>query len=306
MSVHRVTDTDRVPCVPTLTPNDAVRIILDSLEFRALRDQSATRFTDTFNRFTVYLERGHGCRSLGAVSPELVRDFVQAAVSGDPPTPPSLATMHFRRSSVRLLFRLARRLSLAEGDPALDLRLPARSSLGRRPLTDDEVTLCRSFAVSTLNETRQPAAWALAEATARSAEIPRIRVSHLQLDAVRVFIPGSGRALARWGYLTEWGVRQLDRRLRNLKDLSADPPLVYAGQGGDESAQASSCAAISAILLRAGLGQERDIGPGSVAAWAGAEAHYRGMPIEYVARILGVRSLDRAARIIGWDWQDQQ
>jgi hypothetical protein len=84
------------------------------------------------------------------------------------------------------------------------------------------------------------------------------------------------------------------------------PPLVYAGQGDDESAQASSCAAISAILTRAGLGQERDIGPGSVAAWAGEEAHRRGMPVEYVAGMLGVRSLDRAARIIGWDWREER
>jgi integrase len=305
VSVHRFTGTDQA-LQRSVRPDNAVRLILSSLEVRALRDQSAGKFTHTFDRFVAYLERGNGCRSFGDVSLELVKGFVEAPTSGEPPIPPSLSTMHFRRSAIRILFRLARRLGLAEGDPALDLRLPPRSSLPRRPLIDDEVTLCRSFALSTLTETRQPAAWALAEATARSSEIPRIRVSHLQLDAVRVFIPGSGRTLARWGYLTEWGVRHLDRRLRALKDLSDDPALVYAGQGGDQSAQASSCAAISAILVRAGLGQERDIGPGSVAAWAGAEAHYRGMPIEYVARILGVRSLDRGARIIGWDWRDER
>jgi integrase/recombinase XerC len=134
----------------------------------------------------------------------------------------------------------------------------------------------------------------------------RTRVSHVQLDAVRVFISGGSRTAARWGYLTEWGVTQLDRRLRTIKDLSGDSPLIYAGRGEAEGAQASSCAAISAILIRAGLGREPDIGPGSVAAWAGAEAHCRGMPIEYVARMLGVRSLDRAARIICWDWLDER
>ena len=43
----------------------------------------------------------------------------------------------------------------------------------------DEVILCRSFSLHTLTETRQPAAWALAEATARTSEIPLIRASHV-------------------------------------------------------------------------------------------------------------------------------
>ena len=40
----------------------------------------------------------------------------------------------------------------------------------------------------------------------------------------------------------------------------------------------------------------------SVAAWAGARSFREGAPINAVARMLGVRSLDRAARTIGWDW----
>jgi site-specific recombinase XerC len=306
VSVHRLTDAHAELQLPlALTPTEAVDLILDALEFRALRDQSTTRLADLFDRFVAYVERGHGCATLADVSQELIEGFVHAPTSGEQPSPRSVASMHFRRSAIRLLFRLARRLGLVEGDPTLDLRLPLRSSLRRRPLTDDEVLICRSFALATLTETRQPAAWALAEATARTAEIPRIRVSNVELDAVRVFIPGEGRTLPRWGYLTEWGVTQIDRRLRVLNEISGDPHLVYSGGGGADSAQASSCAAISAILVRAGLGREPDVGPGSVAAWAGAEAHERGLPIEYVARMLGVRSLDRAARFIGWDWRSE-
>jgi integrase/recombinase XerC len=118
-----------------------------------------------------------------------------------------------------------------------------------------------------------------------------------------VFIPGSGRTDARWGYLTDWGITHLRRRLLPLADVPGDPPVVYAGSRSSESAQASACSAVSSVLARAGLGREPDIGPASVAAWAGADARSRGLPIEEIARILGVHSLDRAARIIGWDWR---
>ena len=67
-------------------------------------------------------------------------------------------------------------------DPTLDLVLPARSSLAARPLADDEIALGRSFSVKTLGETRQPAAWALAEATARTSELSAIRIRDVDLD----------------------------------------------------------------------------------------------------------------------------
>jgi integrase len=280
-----------------------VGLVSCCLEFRSLRAQSARRLNELFSRFASYVEHGHGCGFLSDISTAHVRAFIQSPSGGNPPAPPAPATMHLRRSAVRLFFRLARHLRLIDGDPTLDINLPPRSSLSLRPLTDDEIALCRSHALRTLTETRQPTAWAVAEAGARTSELPLIRVSHVQLDAVRVFIVGTTRTEPRWGYLTDWGFTQVQRRLRSLVGVPGDPPLVYAGRAGEESAQASSCAAISSVLARAGLGQEPDVGPRSVAAWAGAEAHTRGLPIEDVARILGIRSLDRAARIIGWDWR---
>jgi integrase/recombinase XerC len=207
--------------------------------------------------------------------------------------------MHLRRSAVRLLYQTARRLELASGDPTLDLALPPRSGLLRRPLTDDEIAVCRSFATYVLSETRRPAAWALAEATARTSEIPHILPSDVDLDSGLVWIHGGSKTYARWGRLTDWGAMQLDERLRSL---SEDHPIVYQGKGSSESRQASSCAAISQTIQRAGLAGDPDIGPSSVAAWAGAKAFREGASIDEVARMLGIRSLDRAARFIGWDW----
>jgi len=57
--------------------------------------------------------------------------------------------------------------------------LPPRSFLAVRPLTDDEIVVCRSFSLQRLTATGQPAAWALAEATGRTSEIPHIVISDL-------------------------------------------------------------------------------------------------------------------------------
>lgn len=209
--------------------------------------------------------------------------------------------MHLRRASLRLLFRTARDLGIFEGDPTLDLSLPPRTSLGARALTDEEVALCRSFSLGSLRETRLPAAWAVAEATARTAEIPHIRVSDVDIERGRVWIHGSPKTEARWGRLGAWGLTQVKKRIESVG--GADAPLIYAGRGNPEAKQAASCIAIAETLTRAGLTGDPYVRPISVVAWAGLSIFQETGRIEEVARRLGMRSLDRAARLIGFDWK---
>ena len=70
------------------------------------------------------------------------------------------------------------------------------------------------------------------------------------------------------------------------------------------SATSSASIAIATTLRRAGLAREPDVRPASVAAWAGARAFAGGVPINGIASMLGIRSLDRTAEFIGWDWRD--
>jgi hypothetical protein len=56
-------------------------------------------------------------------------------------------------------------------------------------------------------------------------------------------------------------------------------------------------------LIRSGLDSEPDVGPPSIAAWAGVMAHEETGSIEGVALRLGFRSLDAAARFIGLNWR---
>ncbi len=271
-----------------------------------LSDQTQDRLVSTLTRFAAFAQRGFCVSTLADITPDIARAFIAAPRSGGDAEAPSISTMHFRRSAVRLLFREARRAGLSDGDPTLDLTLPPRSPFGLRPLTDEEVAICRSSALGSLSETRLPAAFALAEVTARTSEVPGIRVEDIHLDQERVWIHGGSKTIERWGTMTSWGAEQLARRLRHLKNFRDCTPVVYEGEGSPQSAQASACAAIAMVLRAAGLGFEPDVRPASVVAWAGAAVFKQGAQIDEVARMLGVRSLDQAARLIGWDWNPEE
>ena len=251
------------------------------------------------DRFELFVGRAFGVAALAQVTEAHVEAFVQSTnANGEFP---SVATMRLRRSTLRLLFRAARDLGLVRGDPTLDLVLPSRTNEAARPLTDLEVQRCRRAALENLTSTRLTVAWALGEATARTAEIPHARVGDLDLDSGRVWIHGSSNTEARWGVLTTWGVAQLERHLREHRPAD-DGSLTYRGSENPESRRAHSSQAIRETLQRAGLTADPYVRPASLAAWAGRQVLSATGRIDAAARALGMRSLDGATRLIGWDW----
>jgi integrase len=281
--------------------SDLVAAVSEAMVRGPFSAESAARLADLMGRFARFAEHGCDIGVASAVTGSVVESFVRARSADG--SVPAVATMHIRRAAVRLLFAEGRRLGLVIHDPTLDIVLPPRSSLRARPLTDDEIVLCRSYSIRMLTGTRQPAAWALAEATARSAELARIRVADLDLERSRVWIPGSSKTDARWGVLSDWGRVQVERRLRTLRVADPAAPFVCVDAAEGVSATSSASTAIADTLRRAGLHQEADVRPASVAAWAGAKAFAEGRPVEQVAVMLGIRSLDRAAAFIGFEWQ---
>ncbi len=257
------------------------------------------RTSTILERFGRFAADGWGLVDLAEVSSGVARSFVTASTGTG--TGPSISTMHWRRTALRLLFRAARRHGLVNGDPTLDIDLPPRSSLGTRPLTDDEVTLCRSVAQWSLGGSRRAAVWALGEATCRSSELPNVTGSDVDLASGRVWISGGKVTEPREGQLSDWGLVQVQARLAELEAPSL--PLVYAGRSPAGAGQVSGASALVDVLTRAGLHHEPDVRPGSVAAWAGRRVLEETGRIDCAARALGVRSLDRAAAIVGWDWQ---
>lgn len=212
---------------------------------------------------------------------------------------PSLATMHLRRSALRIFFREAKAIGILSLDPTHDIALPPRSYRDLSPLTDKEVDRCRSFAEGMIGDARYSAAWALAEATARVAELGAIRPSDVNLKSNRVWVGGSSNTEPRWAELTDWGSERLDAFLSPRPKPTAGHPLLVPGKGSRSILHEL----IASTLRRAGVAKQPDIRPNSIAAWRGAKELETGASIDEVAALLGMRSLDRAAAFIGFDWR---
>jgi site-specific recombinase XerD len=166
-----------------LTPSEVLGRVLEELRRSKLADQSTHRMTELLVRFTIFLDKGLRLSSVDQISAEHADQFIRASIATPAgPRRPATATMHLRRSALRLYFQTLRQLGIIDGDPTIHVVLPPRSCLAVRPLTDDEIVVCRSFSLQTLTATRQPAAWALAEATARTSEIHHVLVSDLDFQ----------------------------------------------------------------------------------------------------------------------------
>ena len=225
--------------------------------------------------------------------------FVRSLTRGG--SEPSLATMHLRRSALRIFFREARALGYLSLDPTQDVALPPRYYSDLRPLTDREVNRCRSSAEGMIGDARYAAAWALAEATARVAELRAIRPCDVDIKGGRVWITGSSNTESRWAELTDWGSEQLDALLSAKPRSTADRPLLVPGKGS----RATVHELIASTLRRAGLAYQPGIRPNSITAWRGAKELAGGASIDEVALLLGMRSLDRTATLIGFDWRTE-
>jgi integrase/recombinase XerC len=295
------------PSATSVSVSDAAALVIAELaRRRCLAPQSEARVVGLIRRFADFVTLGRGMDSISEVCAADVVAFATASTmrTGSAPSP---ATMRLRRWALRCFFRIARELGLVvANDPTVDVALPSRTPRSVRPLTTVEVEQCRRASLHNLVSTRLSVAWALGEATARTSEVPHLRVEDLDLDAVRVWIHGSRLTTPRWGALTEWGVRQVQRRLKNI-GTGATPELLLAevGAGNPESQVSFSAQALRETIARAGLAAEERVSPGSVAAWAGVQIFQATGHIDAVAYALGVRSLDAAARLIDWDWRTE-
>ena len=253
-------------------------------------------------RFLRYAERGCGLESLAEVTAEHVRGFVLAPSGGRQGAAPSVATSHLRRSAVRLLFRVLRQASVVEHDPTLDLVLPA-AVIARGAAADRRRD--RSGSELLVKDARgDSSACCVGARGSDGSDVGAFGDPDPRRGPRRGLasgLPGARRPIPV-GAASPSGASRPSLDALPCLDASPDAPLVYDGAGSGESRQASACAAISETLRRAGLAGEPDVRPVSVAAWAGARILEQTGQIEAVARALGMRSLDRAARLIGWDW----
>lgn len=273
-------------------------------ELGTIRPQSRERIAHDMTLFVGRLKM-LGVDDLRDVTQRHVIDFMDEAVRVEESIfrDPALGTKHFRRAAVRLLFKTARALGLCDLDPTLDVDLPRKTERAARPLVDEEVLAGELASLWSLDLTRLSAAWALGEATAVSSEIATVRITDVDVAGRRVWLAGPAKRTPRWGPLTEWGAEALRRRIEALGADNPDPRLVFRGDDKGKSGQSAVCSALHEVLVLAGLHRDPDVRPMSLSVWAGVKEFERTGQIEKAARVLGLTSLDRAARAIGWGWQ---
>src|SRR2546423_15674741 len=91
------------------SPSEALGRVLEELRRSRLTDQSTHRMTELLVRFTIFLDKGLRLSSVKQISAEQASQYVRAGISTPAgPQRPSLATMHLRRSALRLHFRTPR------------------------------------------------------------------------------------------------------------------------------------------------------------------------------------------------------
>ncbi|MGB3411181.1 MAG: hypothetical protein WBA45_08275 [Microthrixaceae bacterium] len=286
-----------------LTPGNAIRIATSNwLEAEEFTSSTLERMSEVADRFA---RRVAHRSSIDGVSAGDCDGFIFAATRDG--TEPSIATLHFRRTTLRAIYRSLRYLDILGSDPTLDIQLPPRSSLTTRALADDEIKLLRLCALGRRRAPlRAAVALALAEATATTREIPLIHCADIDLDSgsAVVKLPGAARVDPRDGHLTPWGTSVIRRWFD--EPGSGEHLVPTKGPAGKLPAQAGTCNLFGFLLQSAGLRGEADVRPGSIRAWAGASIHRDTGRIDEVARRLGVRSLDAAADVIGFDWKSQR
>jgi integrase/recombinase XerC len=281
-------------------PVAEVEVVVEAWADEPLAESTRARLGDLARRFATRLA-ATGVASLTEATPADADGYLWAPTRRN--APPSLHTVHLRRTTLRAVYRTLTRFQPGVTDPTHELDLPARVAERPRALTRDEVALVRTAA---LGRTRQPlraaTAVALAEAAATTGEIPRIRWADLDIPSGAVSLPGASPTRARTNWLTVWGQGVLARRQQELDPQPTHTVVPHrSGLPTDHAAQAATANQLTKILRASGLDDPR-IRPGSIRLWAATTVlHDRG--IEAAARTLGIDSLDAAADTLEYRWQ---
>ena len=265
---------------------------------RGLAVSTLNRLSWIASRFCMRLS-ATGVTSLLDVTPQDCEDFAWAPTKRR--TPPTVSTVHLRRTALHGLFSVLRELEDGFADPSLGMELPPRGPLSTRPLDHDEIRLVRTAAAGRARHSgRATAAVALTEATATTSELARLRWCDVDLQRGTVTLPGAGLVRPRTGQLSAWGRAALTAQ---SEGTDPHPPSWVVDRrvpyDGDHTAQAAMANLLGRVLAAAGLGG-RGIKPTSIRLWGAARIRDRH-GIEAAAGALGFTSLDATARIIDYD-----
>lgn len=268
------------------------------------------RYLRVFESFARYAA-AHGATACGAVSPELCRNFCGATLRE---SMPSASTRRFRLTVVRDAYRELRAAGMAGHDPTAGLRIDWR--VGRPvvcPLTPMEAHRLLAAGRTGATDTLRPAVVALALSGGSHREIAEAAAADVAFEAGQWRIGATnGRArtvpMATGGLLAarvrvaalrlEW------RRLRRPWDPRLVPLAMHrpVAEYPANSVAALVSVNLSRALDRAGI-RRPGVRPRSVREYAANRTYALTNRVEDVAALLGLVSLDAAARLVDPEWQ---
>lgn len=315
---------ERQPCVqweqPTLpmdllagwlpmTTIDEARasVVAEWSDTQRLRPQSIEKFDGLLGRFVAFA-RAFRVVALADVDAGLVDRFIRARGRNrhGQVSDAAVATMQVRRAVLRAFYRTARELQLTWDDPARDVDLPRRRVNSPRPLTPEEADLLWMHAWSGHRQTRHAATIALMLSGAHTSEVGHVTAADLAPEAGTVWAHGFAkyrpRDLAAGTAQMSALLARRDLLVGRHPEMPLDRLVLATGaSGSDAHKQARVCVTASEVLRWAGLGDGPR--PASISAFAALEAFAVSGQIEAAANVLGLSSLDAAARAVGWDWR---
>jgi integrase/recombinase XerC len=242
-----------------------------------------------------------GPHHLGRVTAGQCEEFLYSPTKRD--AAPSPSTVRQRRWTLQALFATALELDVVIDDPAADLPVPSSGQRRFRPITAAELDLVWQTAMSRVRDPHRSCALVgLAEATATTGELARIRWRHINLNEGTVEHPGADPVQPRTGRLTTWAVLQLTA-LHRQDNAETDDLVVLRGgsEPTSQPAQASMSRMLGRLLYDAGI-TGNDVSPSSIRLHHPARLLAEGAPITEVALMLGLSGLDRTADLLEWDW----
>ncbi|MFE6739030.1 hypothetical protein [Streptomyces tubercidicus] len=292
-----------------------IRVWDDAVRAGRMRPQTAESYIATGERLLRYTT------ALGVSRLDDVTDTVAQGFTDSPGrdrhgniTPvPADSTRRLRKSGVDALFTEARRLGLTAKAPLLDLPPIPRSA--RRPvgsLTDDDIDNLRFHAECGMPQTRHAAVLALLLSGLHTGEIGWTSTADIDHTHARVWAAGAARITARYCPLDDpWCQDVLDQRVRHLLKHSAPsgppPALAITADAPAHRRQSSVCTAFGEIVLHSGTKPDgRSARPRDVTGWLAAKIFAESGQIADVALLLGLSTLDGAARLAGYDWRPAQ
>lgn len=233
---------------------------------------------------------------------------------------PTDNTRMLRRSTAGALWTTWYRLGITERNVAASLPPITQPKRKVAPLTERQIQQLKDLAdydseVSTYESgySRTPTCLALTLLGAQSGEVSAVRVGDVDLLNRRVYLHGGGeRYRHRWVPIDDgWAWEALAARVAYLSNRYANPEMLvgYKPQSDGPHTLKDRAAATSGTLGRllktAGVYQPGRNRVASIVEYVALRVFHQTGRVEAVAARLGMANLDRAAHLVGYEWQTE-